>query len=45
MSLNSFVQWIKAVFFNLFAAVELSANNCVAHGSPRNDPTVSILLS
>jgi len=28
------------VFFNLFAAAELFANVCVAHGTLRNDPSV-----
>jgi len=31
-----------AVFFNLFAAVEPSANACVAHGTQRNGPSVCI---
>ena len=30
----------RAVFFNLFAAAEPSANVCVAHGTLCNDPSV-----
>jgi len=32
--------WSAAVFFNLFAAAEPSANVCVAHGTLCNDPSV-----
>jgi len=36
------VQWVTAVFFNLFAAAKPSANVCVAHGILCNDPSVFI---
>jgi len=32
--------YLGAVFFNLIAAAEPSANACVAHGTLCNDPTL-----
>jgi len=35
--------YCRAVFFNLFAAAELSAYICVFRGTPCNEPILSVI--